>query len=175
MVEGRGREGKRKTRLDRMVENRGKVVPLQPSPRHTGTFSHSFSVSSFACFPAPTGYNTSPTSPPTRQEAFCACTGIVYASLDNAARRQDAIRFETAVLRVQVGQWSESSWRNYRLLGKIPRARDGEFIVASWVPLLPIRFREAGSRMRKEATGCLSMPLLLGVLFRNGAASPVRE
>lgn len=83
-----GREGKRKTRLDRMVENRGKVVPLrQPSPRHTGTFSHSFSVSSFACFPAPTGYNTSSTSPPTRQEAFCACTGIVYASLDNAARR----------------------------------------------------------------------------------------
>lgn len=98
MVEGRrGEKERERPRLDRMVENRGKVVPLQPSPRHTGTFSHSFSVSSFACFPAPTGYNTSSTSPPTRQEAFCACTGIVYASLDNAARRQDAIRFETTI------------------------------------------------------------------------------
>lgn len=54
------------------------------------------------------------------------------------------------------------------VVGKNPkRARhgDGEFIVAPWVPLLPIRFRVAGSRMRKEATGSLSVLLLRAHCF----------
>lgn len=65
------------------------------------------------------------------------------------------IRFETTLLHVWMGQRSESSWRNYRLVGKSPTPRDGEFIVASWIPLLPIQFRQSGSRMRKETTDCL--------------------
>lgn len=152
-----------------MVENRGKVVPLQPSPRHTGTFSHSFSVSSFACFPAPTGYNTSSTSPATRQEAFCACTGIVYASLDNAAGR-DTIRETTAR---SVFRWVNGPRAPGETTGCWEKSQegDGEFIVASWIPLLPIRFREAGSRMRKEATGCLSVQRVSkrGIFRGNGS------
>lgn len=61
------------------------------------------------------------------------------------------------------------------VVGKNPkRARhgDGEFIVAPWVPLLPIRFRVAGSRMRKEATGSLSVLLLRAHCFETAQLLP---
>lgn len=34
---------------------------------------------------------------------------------------------------------------------------DGEFIVASWIPLLSIRFRDPGRRTSKEAHGSLDV------------------
>lgn len=86
--------------------------------------------------------------------------------------RQDAIRFARR-LRAPQFRWVNGPRAPGETTGCWEKSQegDGEFIVASWIPLLPIRFREAGSRMRKEATGCLSVQRVSkrGIFRGNGS------
>ncbi|KAK1122233.1 hypothetical protein K0M31_009456 [Melipona bicolor] len=157
----REREGKRKTQSDTMLENRGKVVPLQPSKTHS-------------C-------NTSPTLRQAVREPSVLVPGLFTARLDSATLQDDTIRDDRvapclggSMVRRTLAEKLPIVGKNFNVGGlenlSLP---DGYRYYRSDFAILEVENEEGSNRLSLRR-GCLPRYLVPGVAKLRNVASPVK-